>query len=225
MKRSEINYHIEQAILLMEQMNFKLPPWGYWTASEFKKNITSAYNEILNNALGWDLTDFGSGNFNMVGLLLFTIRNGSINQPQKNYAEKIMVVGENQVTPIHRHEVKTEDIINRGGGNLIIELYPATEHNKIGTGKFTLSVDGIKKVFGAGDKLKLTPGESVCLNTSTFHKFYGEPGKGKVLVGEVSSVNDDDTDNLFFEESPRFPLIDEDEPVRYMLAKDYKNYL
>lgn len=225
MTRSEINQHIEQAIVFMDKMNFKLPPWGYWTANEFKKNKIDAYEEIVNNALGWDLTDFGSGNFKSMGLLLFTIRNGSLTESTKSYAEKIMIVDENQVTPLHRHKVKTEDIINRGGGNLIIELYPSTEHYNIGTNIFALSVDGIRKVFNPGDKLILTPGESVCLTTSTFHKFYGEPGKGTVLVGEVSTVNDDDTDNVFYEKSPRFPLIDEDEPIRYLLAKDYKKYL
>jgi len=34
-------------------------------------------------------------------------------------------------------------------------------------------------------------------------------------VGEVSSVNDDTCDNRFLEELPRFPAIEEDEPVRY----------
>ena len=34
-----------------------------------------------------------------------------------------MIVEENQETPMHFHWSKMEDIINRGGGNLVIELF------------------------------------------------------------------------------------------------------
>lgn len=225
MKRSEINKHIEQAITFMDKMNFKLPPWGYWPADEFKQKYNESYTELVENALGWDLTDFGSGNFQQQGLILFTIRNGNLNKPSKSYTEKIMIVGENQITPMHHHKHKTEDIINRGGGNLVIELYPTTKINTTDKQTFTISVDGAVKILKPGDRLVLTPGESVCLTPELFHRFYGEPGKGKVLVGEVSSVNDDYSDNFFFEEMPRFPDIIEDEPIHYLLSNDYKTYL
>lgn len=224
MKRSEVNNYVEEAIIFMDKLNFKLPPWGYWSALDFKKNFTESYYEIVENALGWDLTDFGSGEFISQGLLLFTIRNGNLKKPTKNYAEKIMIVEENQVTPLHHHNHKTEDIINRGGGNLIIELYHSTISNMIDNQSFNLHVDGVERLFEPGDKLLLTPGESVCLTPDIFHRFYGQPGKGKVLVGEVSSVNDDNTDNVFYEKIPRFPEIIEDEPIRYLLSKDYNTY-
>lgn len=54
--------------------------------------------------LGWDLTDFGSNAFEKLGLLFFTIRNGSPDiNAAKNYAEKIMISLPGQVTPIHFH--------------------------------------------------------------------------------------------------------------------------
>ena|SRR5690554_1431468 len=42
--------------------------------------------------LGWDITDFGSGEFYKRGLFLFTLRNGKYKVDKKPYAEKIMIV-------------------------------------------------------------------------------------------------------------------------------------
>jgi hypothetical protein len=51
------------------------------------------------------------------------------------------------------------------------------------------------------------------------------PGEGgRVLVGEVSMVNDDRTDNRFFESIGRFPQIMEDEPPLHLLTMDYAKY-
>jgi len=49
--------------------------------------------------------------------------------------------------------------------------------------------------------------------------------KGKVPVGEVSSVNDDKTDNCFTDGIGRFPSIVEDENPIHLLASDYPNYI
>jgi D-lyxose ketol-isomerase len=220
MKRSEINQKIKEAIQFFEAMNFKLPPWGTWSPEEWKWN-RSACTEIFENGLGWDLTDFGTGRFSESGLILFTIRNGNITRDKKTYAEKIMIVDENQLTPTHFHWSKMEDIINRGGGNLVLELFPSDENEEIADHAFQVSTDGMVRTLQPGDKVILTPGESITLYQGLYHNFYGEPGKGKVLVGEVSSVNDDDTDNNFLD-AMRFPEIDEDEPPAYLLAGDYK---
>lgn len=115
MKRSEINELIDNAIVFFKNQNFVLPPFAYWSPEEWK-NKNSEYDEIRDNQLGWDITDFGSGDYNKRGLFLFTIRNGNQNNKKyiKPYAEKIMIVGENQETPYHFHWNKMEDIINRG---------------------------------------------------------------------------------------------------------------
>jgi len=76
-----------------------------------------------------------------------------------------------------------------------------------------------------GGKVILTPGESICLEQGVFHRFYGEEGKGTVLVGEVSAVNDDSHDNCFYESVGRFPIIDEDEPPLHLLVSDYQNFV
>ena len=223
MKRSEINQLIAEAKEFFEKMNFKLPPWGYWDATEWKGKAENSM-EIAENMLGWDLTDFGSGDFHRRGLLLFTIRNGNPDKDKKPYAEKIMIVEENQETPMHFHWSKMEDIINRGGGNLVIELYNSTSGNKLADTDVVLKTDGITRKVPAGGKVVLAPGESITLEQGVYPRFYGEEGKGKVLVGAVRAVHDDNTDNCFLEEVGRFPDIEEDEKPLHLLVSDYKNY-
>jgi len=224
MKRSEINQIIKEAKSFMSGKQFFLPPWAYWSVADWKKNKTTTA-EITTNMLGWDITDFGSGDFLKRGLFLFTIRNGKFNVDKKPYAEKIMIVQENQETPMHFHWSKMEDIINRGGGNLVIELYNSTPDEKLTDTPVTFKTDGINRTVEAGGKVILTPGESICLEQGVYHRFYGEKGKGKVLVGEVSMVNDDANDNCFYETIGRFPTIDEDEAPLHLLVSDYVKFI
>jgi D-lyxose ketol-isomerase len=223
MKRSEINNLIINSINFFNQMNFKLPPWAFWDPDEWKGKYTTCY-EIIDNLLGWDLTDFGCGDFKKRGLILFTIRNGNLLKDTKPYAEKIMIVEELQETPMHFHWSKIEDIINRGGGNLVLELFYSDENEKLSNRPVSVKIDGILRKINAGDKLILKPGESICLNQGLYHRFYGEPGRGKILVGEVSAVNNDSTDNRFYEQVGRFPHIIEDEKPIHLLVSDYASY-
>lgn len=221
MLRSEINSLIVKAISFLDERHFSLPPWAYWSADTWREQKTHC-SEIFESQLGWDLTDFGSGNFQSTGLLLFTLRNGHPEKGRKSYAEKIMVVEENQVTPMHFHWSKMEDIINRGGGNLLIKLYASTHQEELSDRDFEVSIDGIRRTCSPGEVVVLRPGESITLNQGLYHSFYGEPGKGKVLVGEVSAVNDDHSDNRFLDRLGRFPAIEEDEAPAYMLVSDYE---
>jgi D-lyxose ketol-isomerase len=223
MKRSEINRLIEEALDLFDQTGFRLPPFAFWTPAEWAEKGPEA-NEIRENALGWDVTDYGLGDFTKTGLLLFTIRNGNYMkkaQYPKGYAEKIMVVREGQVAPMHFHWKKREDIINRGGGNLVIELYAADPQEQLAQKNFSVSVDGVCRDLAPGGRIVLTPGESICLTPFLYHSFYGEAGYGPVVVGEVSDVNDDERDNRFLQPIGRFPSIVEDEPPRYHLCNEY----
>jgi len=224
MKRSEINSILENAKAFMEERKFFLPPWAYWSVSDWKKNKEYAA-EVINNMLGWDITDFGSGYFNRRGLFLFTLRNGRFNVDKKTYAEKIMIVEENQETPMHFHWAKMEDIINRGGGNLVIELYNSTSDELFADTPVILKTDGVERTVTPGGKVVLSPGESICLEQGVYHRFYGESGKGKVLVGEVSMVNDDTSDNRFYEIIGRFPTIDEDVEPLHLLVSDYLKFI
>ena len=120
MKRSEINQIIREAKEFLASRQFILPEWAEWSLADWKANRDKV-DYIVERMLGWDITDFGSGDFKRCGLFLFTIRNGKYGVDKKPYAEKIMIVEELQETPMHFHWSKMEDIINRGGGNLVIE--------------------------------------------------------------------------------------------------------
>nr|WP_321513485.1 D-lyxose/D-mannose family sugar isomerase [uncultured Pseudodesulfovibrio sp.] len=222
MKRSEINTLITDAKAFFESFQFMLPPWAFWGPDDWKGKSDS---DVVKNQLGWDLTDYGAGDFEKRGLILFTIRNGNLaTRHSKKYAEKIMIVRENQICPMHFHWSKTEDIINRGGGNLVIELYGSTPDEEFSSAPLTVSVDGFDRQIQPGGTVVLAPGESIFLEQGMYHRFYGEAGKGNVLVGEVSSVNDDNTDNRFHQPQARFPDIEEDEPPMHLLCTDYPQY-
>ena len=227
MKRSFINKVIAEAVDFFNSKQFLLPPYAYFSPEDWKQ-CSADKTEIFDLLLGWDVTSFGSGNFEKTGLLLFTLRNGKAGSTQypKPYAEKIMMVREDQITPLHFHWYKREDIINRGGGVLVIELYHAdTTANKLTGEDFTISVNGMKRVMKSGEKLCLAPGESVCLEPQHAHRFWADPGKGPVLAGEVSMVNDDSSDNCFIDQLPRFEEIEEDAEPRFLLANEYTKFL
>jgi D-lyxose ketol-isomerase len=223
MKRSEINRRMAAAEEFFGKMNFRLPPWATRTPADWKGRRATD-SEIADNALGWDLTDFGSGDFAGRGLLLFTLRNGRPGAGAKAYAEKIMIVEEGQETPLHFHWSKMEDIIVRGGGRLVLELYGSLPDEGLSKEGLVVRVDGVLRAVEPGGRVILGPGESICLERGVYHRFYGEAGAGKVLVGEVSAVNDDASDNRFFEGVGRFPAIEEDEPPLHLLATDYPGY-
>lgn len=224
MKRSEINQLIRESIDFFNRMNFNLPPWAFWKPADWKGKYETC-SEIADNMLGWDLTDFGSGDFHRRGLILFTLRNGNLKKDKKPYAEKAMIVEENQETPMHFHWEKMEDIINRGGGNLVLELFASDEKEGLSDAEFDIRIDGIKHHLEPNARVVLKPGESICLEQGIYHRFYGEPGKGKVFVGEVSAVNDDTSDNRFLDPVGRFPEIEEDEEPLHLLVSDYKNFI
>ncbi len=228
MRRSEINAIMREAIAFLNARQFLLPPFAHWTPEEWRTRGDEAA-EIVENQLGWDITDFGLGDYARTGLFLFTLRNGNPKNLEtmtgKVYAEKIMIVGEDQYTPMHFHWQKMEDIINRGGGNLIIQLYNASQDGtRLLDTDITVQMDGVRTHLPAGGFVTLHPGESITLPAGLYHEFHGERGRGTVLVGEVSRVNDDRTDNRFFRSVGRFPQIVEDEPPLHLLIPDYPAY-
>lgn len=252
MKRSQINRAIDDFVKLLRQQGFLLPPWATWSPEKWA-TIGPEAEEVRRCGLGWDVTSFGGADFLRQGLTLFTIRNGLPSQPApsggstassppggstansppggKDYCEKIMRVGERQVTPLHFHHAKMEDIIHRGGsaassqssgGELVMQLYHATKDERLDErSPVTVQVDGFTRTLPAGGPLILEPGESVTLPPRLYHAFWAQPGGGAVLAGEVSRVNDDAKDNRFLEPLKRYPDIEEDEPRRFVLCTEY----
>ena len=226
MKRSEINKILLKADRFIEKMGFKLPPFAHFPAEKWRE-LGDEWEEVRDNMLGWDITDYGHGRFYEIGLVLFTIRNGNITNPRykKTYAEKLLISEEGQVCPNHFHFSKMEDIINRGGGNLIMRVWQSDEQGGLSSGPLRIMTDGYWRTVQAGTTLRLEPGMSITLPPGQYHEFWAEPGYGKVLIGEVSSVNDDNSDNWFYEPQGRFPRIEEDEPPLYLLCNEYNKFV
>lgn len=226
MKRSEINRIIREGDAFIRSFGYILPPYAYWSPEQMLDR-RSELGGIIGANLGWDVTDFGSGAYGERGLFLFTVRNGSEEDLRRGggmcYAEKIMISREDQITPMHHHIVKAEDIINRGGATLAIKLFNVDEQGKIDREtEVVVATDGVPRRLDPGSILRLQPGESVTLLPGHWHAFWAEGGD--TLIGEVSTVNNDLTDNIFAEPVGRFAEIEEDEPPLYLLVSDYPRW-
>lgn len=225
MKRSEINAAIRQMEIMIQKHGFEIPPFCKWTPEDWQEK-NHEYDEIRDNMLGWDITDYGLGNFEKIGFSLITIRNGNQLDERypKPYAEKLLMVKEGQMAPMHYHKYKMEDIINRGGGNVLITVYNHTEDGKFADTDVTVHSDGRTYQVPAGTAIRLTPGESITIQQGLYHDFHVEEGYGDVLLGEVSMCNDDNVDNYFYEPIGRFPEIEEDEAPYRLLCTEYPDF-
>ena len=209
MKRSEINKALKRMESVINDLKISLPPFCSFTPEEWL-NKGHEYDEVRENMLGWDITDYGQGDFEKVGFSLITLRNGNLKKQDKYpkpYAEKLLFIEEGQYSPNHFHWFKMEDIINKGGGNMVSDV--------------TVHTDGRTYQVKAGTQVKLTPGESISIQPLMYHDFEVEKGTGAVLLGEVSQVNDDNTDNRFNPPVGRFPEIEEDEAPYRLLCNEY----
>lgn len=225
MKRSRINEILTESDAFIRSFGYIMPPFAYWTPDQFKAADHSVH---VARGMGWDITDYGQEKFDEMGLFLFTVRNGPaehLGQPTgMMYAEKIMISRDKQYSPMHRHIVKAEDIINKGGGKLVLELFNSLPDGSVDRDTdVTVFCDGSPRTMEAGGLLKLDPGESVTLMPGDWHAFWGEGGD--VLIGEVSTVNDDRTDNVFEMDIGRFANVEEDVAPQHLLVSDYDTWL
>ena len=223
MKRSEVNRALKEMEQMITDYRISLPPFCHFTPEEWKEKGHD-YDEVRDNMLGWDITDYGLGDFEKVGFSLITIRNGNLKMKDKytkTYAEKLLYIKEGQYSPMHFHWKKSEDIINRGGGTLIIHVYNDRGDGALDEGDVTVNADGRSYQVPAGTRVELAPGESITLWPHQYHDFDVKPGTGDVLIGEVSMCNDDNADNRFYEEMGRFPTIEEDEAPYRLLCFEY----
>lgn len=224
MKRSEINNVLKEFEQVCLDFKFFLPPFCGFTPEQWR-SAGHEYDEVRDCMLGWDITDFGSGDFNKVGMSLITIRNGNRAMGEKYpkvYAEKLLYLRETQMCPTHFHWFKTEDIINRGGGTVLIQVFNSLPDESVDrVSDVTVHCDGRTFTVPAGTKIPLHHGESIHVTRGLYHNFTVENGTGPVLLGEVSQCNDDCTDNRFNPPVGRFPEIEEDEAPYRLLCNEY----
>jgi D-lyxose ketol-isomerase len=225
MKRSDVNRAIVWAKKLIEGQNITLPQFAYWTMNDWKNN-KEKISTIKTVMLGWDVTDFGLDNYTEVGAVLFTVRNGKQGDTSVGvqYAEKYILLKEGQVLPTHFHYSKTEDIINRAGGVLALKLYNAKDDYNIDyDSDVIVYMDGVRNIVKPGEVVLVNVGCSITLTPFMYHNFWAFAGKGDLVVGEISTVNDDNIDNHFNPKVPRFGEINEDEMADVPLCNEYEN--
>lgn len=228
--RSTINESIIKAKAVLKHFNYAMPDFALWGTREWEE-LGPEGSEIRDCMLGWDVTDFGSNEFERLGRTLFTVRNGRSNDPRypKPYAEKVLIDPEGQRAPAHFHRSKREDIICRHGGNILVQLTKATSEGGRSNESFTVALDGRPSLVEAGQIIRLRPGQSVTIPPGIIHQFWGEEGTGWRLDGvgytlsnEISSVCDDWNDNVFLDNfGTRFPEITEDAPRVTYLCHEY----
>ncbi len=225
MKRSRINEVIRDMEKMAQTHGFALPPFAFWTAEEWLC-AGHEYDEIRENRLGWDITDYGLGRFEEIGFALFTLRNGNrrlAKKYPKPYAEKLLMLYEGQSAPMHFHISKMEDIINRGGNDVYITVYNGNP-DRTAQRDTPVSVfsDGKREIVPAGTKVRLRPGQSITIPPWLYHDFQVPRSGGSALLGEVSMCNDDENDNFFFAPAVgRFPAVEEDERPYRLLCTEY----
>ena len=224
MKRSEINAALREMERMINDYRFSLPKFCGFTPEEWKTK-GHEWDEVRDNMLGWDITDFGLGRFDDVGFSLITIRNGNQQDREKYpkpYAEKLLYLRDGQYSLNHFHWYKMEDIINRGGGNIVFRLWNATKDEEVDReSPVKIFSDGREYTVEAGSDIILKPGQSLSLYPYYYHEFTIQPGTGYAIIGEVSMCNDDNCDNRFYEPLGRFPTIEEDEPPYRLLCNEY----
>ena len=227
MKRSEINNIILEANEMIKSFGHHLPDFAYWSVEKFREKQEEA-KEIIRAGCGWDITDYGKGNFQKTGLFLFTLRNGKLVDLARGkgmcYAEKLLISRHNQLAPMHTHIKKAEDIINRGGASLAVEIFGSDQQGNYDEQRGgVVYCDGIRRSFSPGERIILKPCQRITLLPVYWHAFWGHDGD--VLVGEVSTVNDDSDDNIFRDQVSRFSDIDEDTAPIHLLVSDYEKWL
>jgi len=166
---------------------------------------------------GLDVTDYGLGNFDTVGLVAYVLDN----RRREGYAHKRLVLARNQICPNHYHWTKSETICCEDGQILITLGGQAVRHGAGWDERCRLvdvEVNNVPVHHDHGQiemgtvAITLNAGDAIFLPHGTWHEFRAVGGFA--LAEEVSTFNDDDTDNVFScPDILRFPPeIDQDVP-------------
>ena len=98
MKRSAINAALKEMEQMIRDYRISLPPFCSFTPEQWQ-HLGHEYDEVRDCMLGWDITDYGLGDFDKTGFSLITLRNGYRAMQEtypKVYAEKLLYLKEGQ---------------------------------------------------------------------------------------------------------------------------------
>ena len=111
MKRSEINKALSELEAMCQKYSCYLPPFCSFTPEQWQQ-IGHEYDEVRDCMLGWDITDYGMGDFDKFGFSLITIRNGNramADKYPKVYAEKLLyLLDRHSLVDCHRRQGASE---------------------------------------------------------------------------------------------------------------------
>ena len=125
MKRSRVNEIIREADAFIRSFGYVMPPFAYWTPDELQGAPAAPASSTPGSAGTSPTTARATSTSSACSCSPCATAAPPISPRGSGmlYAEKIMISRKDQLSPMHRHDVKAEDIINRGGGTLVLELF------------------------------------------------------------------------------------------------------
>ncbi|MFP4381073.1 MAG: D-lyxose/D-mannose family sugar isomerase [Candidatus Sumerlaeia bacterium] len=232
MKRSDINNEIQLALDVFEAHRFYLPKWAAWSPENWE-HCGPEVAQIKACMLGWSVTDFDRDNFREQGFVTFIERNGIVDEMRefaqrhsvqdKAYGERLGFIQKRQATAMLKHNISTKDIVNRGGGDLVVQIFLSTpddeldEHNRIPT-----CINGIAYNIKAGGISRLAPGDGITIHAGVFHKFWAE--KAGCIVGEIYTSSPKKNEIFLLEPGEWYNRIEEDEDPLFLLNHEYPEF-
>lgn len=120
---------------------------------------------------------------------------------------------------MNRNVVEEEDIINRGGGKMVMELLNQRNDGRVEEEKeVNVEKDGRIVKKKEGENMKIKKGERVKIMKGNWKDLWGEGGD--VMIGEVQNVNEDMKENILREKIGRLQDIEEKEKKLNMIVYD-----
>jgi D-lyxose ketol-isomerase len=234
MKRSEIDAAIERAIGNAKKYGVALPKWADWNPSQFDESADG----IRHQKLGWKVIDFGAGDFQHCGLVLFALcsplvdefgapltkpqRVGSHDYPVTAFSRKYLFVQAGQTEPHHFHRQKArKEVTVVAGAPVRFELAWGESDTALSNKDVDVQVDGIWHHLPANGSIVVNAGETITLPGNLSHIISVEGGGADSILLETSTANNDRSDNIFPFMTPTSKPVIEDVKARYQQLDEY----